>query len=220
MGSILVMENFQAHFPSLTGADLQGWLVASLELGAWAGALFNGYLADRISRKYSMLVAVIIFTLGTGLQVGAQNPGYLFAGRTIGGWGIGMFSMVIPLYQAEIAPPRIERLSGLFATTFHHYRNLHLILARVSCAAISIKTYADMRPATDFTSSVAQTAMPHWHPMVAMIVLVHLMVPWPMATLVWARRLSLGVCLWLYSSFQPGSCSLECSFFHSLHDGL
>lgn len=108
MGSILVMENFQAHFPSLTGADLQGWLVASLELGAWAGALFNGYLADRISRKYSMLVAVIIFTLGTGLQVGAQNPGYLFAGRTIGGWGIGMFSMVIPLYQAEIAPPELR----------------------------------------------------------------------------------------------------------------
>ncbi|TVY13864.1 Sugar transport protein 7 [Lachnellula arida] len=84
MGSILVMENFQAHFPTLTGSSIQGWLVASLELGAWAGALLNGYLADRISRKYSMLVAVIVFTLGTGLQTGAQNPAMLFAGRVIG----------------------------------------------------------------------------------------------------------------------------------------
>jgi len=90
MGSILVMENFQAHFPTLTGSTIQGWLVSSLELGAWAGALFNGYLADKISRKYSMLVAVIIFTLGTGLQTGAQNPAMLFAGRAVGGIGIGM----------------------------------------------------------------------------------------------------------------------------------
>ena len=108
MGPILVMENFQAHFPSLTGSTIQGWLVAALELGAWGGALFNGYLADAISRKYAMLTAVIIFTIGTGLQAGAQSPAYLFAGRIVGGIGIGMFSMVIPLYQAEIAPPHLR----------------------------------------------------------------------------------------------------------------
>ncbi|KAI9830362.1 MAG: hypothetical protein M1819_005743 [Sarea resinae] len=108
MGPILVMENFKAHFPSLTGSTIQGWLVSALELGAWAGALLNGYLADSISRKYSMLVAVLVFTLGTGFQVGAQNPAMLFAGRVIGGIGIGMFSMVIPLYQAEIAPPQLR----------------------------------------------------------------------------------------------------------------
>ncbi|OAG35736.1 hypothetical protein AYO21_10053 [Fonsecaea monophora] len=108
MGPILVMENFQAHFPSLTGSTIQGWLVSALELGAWAGALVSGYLSDRISRKYSMMVAVIIFTLGTGFQVGAQNPAMLFAGRVIGGLGIGSFSMLIPLYQAEIAPPELR----------------------------------------------------------------------------------------------------------------
>lgn len=81
------MENFEAHFPSLTGATIQGWLVAALELGAWFGALFNGWLAEKISRKYSMMVAVLIFTLGTGLQAGAQSPAYLFAGRIIGGIG-------------------------------------------------------------------------------------------------------------------------------------
>ena len=108
MGPILVMENFQAHFPTLTGSTIQGWLVSALELGAWAGALFNGWLSDKISRKYSMMTAVLVFTLGTGFQVGAQNPAMLFAGRVIGGIGIGMFSMVIPLYQAEIAPPELR----------------------------------------------------------------------------------------------------------------
>ena len=105
---VLVMENFENHFPYFMGSTIQGWLVAALELGAWAGALINGVLADRISRKYAMMVAVIIFTLGTGLQAGAQKPAYFFAGRIIGGIGIGMFSMVIPLYQAEIAPPELR----------------------------------------------------------------------------------------------------------------
>jgi MFS family permease len=108
MGSILVMQNFEAHFPDLTGSTIQGWLVSALELGAWFGALFCGYLADKISRKYSMLVAVIIFTLGTGLQAGAQSGHMLLGGRIVGGIGIGMFSMVIPLYQAEIAPPELR----------------------------------------------------------------------------------------------------------------
>ncbi|KAJ5786165.1 Major facilitator superfamily domain general substrate transporter [Penicillium pulvis] len=108
MGPVLVMENFENHFPTFMGSTIQGWLVSALELGAWAGALINGVLADRISRKYSMMVAVIVFTLGTSLQAAAQNPAYFFAGRVIGGIGIGMFSMVIPLYQAEIAPPELR----------------------------------------------------------------------------------------------------------------
>ncbi|KAJ5665148.1 sugar transporter [Penicillium maclennaniae] len=108
MGPVLVMENFENHFPTFQGSTIQGWLVAALELGAWAGALINGFLADRISRKYAMMVAVIIFTLGTSLQAGAQTPAYFFAGRIVGGLGIGMFSMVIPLYQAEIAPPELR----------------------------------------------------------------------------------------------------------------
>ena len=102
MGSILVMQNFQAHFPTLTGSTIQGWLVSALELGAWAGALFNGWLADKISRKYSMLVAVVIFTIGTGLQSGAQNPAMLFAGRVVGGFGIGMVSVPEFLYPFKV----------------------------------------------------------------------------------------------------------------------
>lgn len=108
MSSVLVMESFQTRFPDLQGSTIQGWLVSALELGAWAGALFNGWLAEKISRKYSMMVAVIIFTIGTGLQCGAYKSAELFAGRVVGGFGIGMFSMVIPLYQAEIAPPELR----------------------------------------------------------------------------------------------------------------
>lgn len=34
----------------------KGWLVSILELGAWVGSLSTGYLADRISRKYTIFL--------------------------------------------------------------------------------------------------------------------------------------------------------------------
>lgn len=39
----------------------KGWLVSILELGAWAGTLFTGYLADKLSRKFTILLAVVVF---------------------------------------------------------------------------------------------------------------------------------------------------------------
>lgn len=107
-GSVLVMENFKAHFPSVQSSTQQGWLVAILELGAWFGALFAGWFCEKVSRKRCMQFAIIIFTLGSALQAGAQNASYLYAGRLIGGIGIGMLSMTIPLYMAEISPPELR----------------------------------------------------------------------------------------------------------------
>jgi MFS family permease len=109
MSSVLVMQNFEAEFPDLMGDTIQGWLVAALELGAWAGALICGPLSDRISRKYSMLVAVIIFTVGTCLQAAAKTGSMLFGGRVVGGVGIGMFSVGLaasyPLSSWSRCPP-------------------------------------------------------------------------------------------------------------------
>jgi len=60
------------------------------------------------------MTGAIIFCLGGALQTGAQNLGYLYAGRAIAGIGIGFLVMIIPLYQAEIAHPSIRgRVTGL-----------------------------------------------------------------------------------------------------------
>lgn len=52
--------------------------------------------------------------LGSALQTGAQNLGYLYSGRAIAGLGVGFLVMIVPLYQAEIAHPiNRGRLTGL-----------------------------------------------------------------------------------------------------------
>ncbi|RDW58359.1 hypothetical protein BP5796_12289 [Coleophoma crateriformis] len=109
----LVMPQFLERFPQVSstyagGGFYKGLLTGMIELGAFIGALNQGWVADKISRKYSILVAVAIFTLGSSLQTGAIDYGMLVAARFIGGIGIGMLSMVVPLYISEISPPEIR----------------------------------------------------------------------------------------------------------------
>lgn len=91
----LVMDQFLNRFPRVSetasGAGFwKGLMTAMLELGALIGALIAGYLADRLSRKKSIAVAVVIFTIGSILQTAAVEYGMLTVGRLIGGIGIGM----------------------------------------------------------------------------------------------------------------------------------
>jgi MFS family permease len=105
LSNILTGENFGAKFPGVyTDPVLKGWVVSVLQLGAWLGALINGPLANKISRKYSITVAAFLFALGSALCGGAQSVTYLFVGRIIAGLAVGMVSHVVPLYLAEISP--------------------------------------------------------------------------------------------------------------------
>ncbi|KAI4655332.1 hypothetical protein J4E93_000044 [Alternaria ventricosa] len=109
----LVMDQFLDRFPRVSseasGAGFwKGLMTAMLELGALIGALFAGWIADKLSRKYSIVVAVIIFTIGSFLQTAAMDYAMLTVGRLIGGWGIGALATIAPLYISEIAPPEIR----------------------------------------------------------------------------------------------------------------
>ncbi len=104
---------FISHFPQVSetsssaGFD-KGLLTAMIESGALFGALNQGWIADKISRKYSIVVAVLTFTVGSVLQTSSVSYAMLVVARLIGGIGIGMLSMVAPLYISEISPPEIR----------------------------------------------------------------------------------------------------------------
>ena len=108
---LLVIPQFLGRFgrvASAGGGFWKGLLTAMIELGALLGALNQGWIADKISRKYSIVVAVVIFTIGSILQTAAVDYAMLVVARLIGGVGIGMLSMVAPLYISEISPPEIR----------------------------------------------------------------------------------------------------------------
>lgn len=109
----LVMPQFLERFPEVaegaSGAGFKkGLLTAMIELGAFLGAMNQGWISDKISRKRSIMVAVGIFLFGSALQTGSMTYAMLVGGRFVGGIGVGMLAMVAPLYISEIAPPEIR----------------------------------------------------------------------------------------------------------------
>lgn len=91
-----------------------GVVVSSLLVGAMAGAAGAGGLADRHGRRPVLVTAAVIFTVGALLAALAPSAAVLVAARVVLGLGIGMASNLVPVFIAELAPPRYRgRLVGL-----------------------------------------------------------------------------------------------------------
>lgn len=83
-------------------------LTAILELGAWVGTLINGYLADAVGRRVCAVIASGVFIVGVIVQACTESADYVYAGRFVTGLGVGSLSMIVPLYNAELAPPEVR----------------------------------------------------------------------------------------------------------------
>jgi SP family galactose:H+ symporter-like MFS transporter len=82
-----------------------GSLTSSALAGAAIGATVAGGLADRFGRKPVILVVAVIFFAGAIISAIATVLSVLVIGRVLVGIGIGVASMLTPLYLAETAPP-------------------------------------------------------------------------------------------------------------------
>lgn len=111
-GQVLSMRSFSnaAGTDGISDPTLAGLLTSILELGAWVGVLFNGYSADKLGRKLSVVLACVLFMIGVIVQACTHGGNYDFilGGRFVTGLGVGSLSMVVPLYNAELAPAEIR----------------------------------------------------------------------------------------------------------------
>src|SRR5919112_1885245 len=83
----------------------EGLVVTSLLFpGATAGALLGGSLADWVGRKQSLVIAGVIFLISTVACALAPNVAFLVVARIVLGFAVGVASVVVPLYLAEMAP--------------------------------------------------------------------------------------------------------------------
>ncbi|MBV8541367.1 MAG: sugar porter family MFS transporter [Pseudonocardiales bacterium] len=83
---------------------VEGVVVSATVFGAMVGALGSGPVADRLGRQRVLVVAGVVFTagaLGAGVAV---SVAMLVVFRLVVGLGVGIASVVVPLYLAEIAP--------------------------------------------------------------------------------------------------------------------
>jgi SP family xylose:H+ symportor-like MFS transporter len=108
------------HLSETARNSLSGWTVSSALFGCIIGAIVAGWVSNAIGRKGGMLVAAALFLisavgsaypeLGLG-SIGGMGPAALtpfILYRILCGVGVGIASMLSPLYIAEIAPSQIR----------------------------------------------------------------------------------------------------------------
>ncbi|MHB8217684.1 MAG: sugar porter family MFS transporter [Candidatus Sulfotelmatobacter sp.] len=94
---------------------LHGIAMASALYGTVVGSLIGGWPADRFGRKATLLWIGILYFVGAVGSGLAPNVATFIAARVIGGLGIGISTVVAPMYISEIAPPKHRgRLAGMF----------------------------------------------------------------------------------------------------------
>ena len=92
-----------------------GIAMASALYGTVVGSLIGGWPSDRWGRKATLLCIGVLYLVGAVGSALAQNVAIFIAARVIGGLGIGISTVVAPMYIAEISPPKARgRLAGMF----------------------------------------------------------------------------------------------------------
>ena len=93
----------------------QGWYVGCALVGSIVGVLFAGILSDKLGRKLTMVISAVLFStsaLGCAL---CADFSQLVIYRIIGGVGIGVVSIVSPLYISEVSVAQYRgRLVSLY----------------------------------------------------------------------------------------------------------
>ncbi|KAF3639040.1 putative polyol transporter 6 [Capsicum chacoense] len=82
-----------------------GVLAGILNLCALVGSLSAGRTSDYVGRRYTIVIASIIFLLGSVIMGYGPNYAILLAGRCVAGVGVGFALMIAPVYSVEVSSP-------------------------------------------------------------------------------------------------------------------
>jgi SP family sugar:H+ symporter-like MFS transporter len=83
-------------------------IVAILSAGTVIGSLLAAPAGDSLGRRHTLMISVGIFCAGAICQVCAQSTPLMLVGRMLAGVGVGAISVLVPLYQSEMAPKWIR----------------------------------------------------------------------------------------------------------------
>jgi len=113
---------------------IHGVAMASALYGTVVGALLGGWPADRFGRKNTLLWIGVLYFVGAVGSAVAPNVAMFIAARVIGGLGIGISTVVAPMYISEIAPAKHR---GLLAGMFQFNIVFGILVAYVSNAMLA-----------------------------------------------------------------------------------
>lgn len=85
-------------------ATVKETVVSIALLGAFIGALISSWLSDKYGRKKTIIIADIVFIVGSIIMACSIDVLMLIFGRFVIGLGVGIASMIVPIYLSEASP--------------------------------------------------------------------------------------------------------------------
>lgn len=110
----IFLETFPQMEPMNKSGAIQALVVAIYEIGCLLGSFSIVKLGDILGRRKSVLIGTVIMLVGTAIQASSYGLAQLIVGRIVTGVGNGMNTSSIPVWQAEMAPPKIRGFLVLF----------------------------------------------------------------------------------------------------------
>ena len=92
----------------ILSAEMQEAVVAVTVAAAALAAMVGGPMSDLVGRKPTLIVASVVFTVGSVVIGVAWHAWLLLIGRLVVGIGVGLAAMAVPLYLAELAPAKMR----------------------------------------------------------------------------------------------------------------
>ncbi|ESK89756.1 hexose carrier protein [Moniliophthora roreri MCA 2997] len=82
-----------------------GIIVSSYNLGCFAGCVITFIVGDTLGRRRAMWLAMSLITIGATLQTTAYSVPHVIIARVVTGFGTGMETSTVPMYQSELCKP-------------------------------------------------------------------------------------------------------------------
>ncbi len=117
-------EVVKMQFGLSTGGE--GWYVGCALIGSILGVLVAGMLSDFLGRKKTMLISAVLFSISAIGCAASGNFTQLVIYRMIGGFGIGIVSIVSPIYISEVSPAHVR---GTMVSLYQLFITIGFLLA-------------------------------------------------------------------------------------------
>jgi SP family sugar:H+ symporter-like MFS transporter len=127
------MDYWKGSFSTAANGEItaaqDSLIVSILSAGTFFGALTASPVGDFLGRRIGLMVSAgLVFNFGVILQTASTTQPLFIAGRFFAGYGVGLISALIPMYQSETAPKWIR---GTIVGAYQLAITIGLLLAAI-----------------------------------------------------------------------------------------
>ncbi|KAL1900966.1 hypothetical protein Sste5346_002027 [Sporothrix stenoceras] len=120
IGGVLTLPSFVEDFRTGGNTNVSSNSTSLLQAGAFFACFFAWPFTARFGRRYTIMLASLIFCVGAAIQVAPTHSlAAFYVARVISGVGVGIATVIVPMYTVEMAPKEIRgKLGSLFQFFF------------------------------------------------------------------------------------------------------